>query len=864
MRKSIYLAVVMLFAAAPVKAQFTVFGNEKPSVRWNTFPTENYRFIYPKGCDSIASRYAIEWEKACTAVAFDSPGKTLHHRLPVILHPYSATSNGFVVWAPSRMEMYMTPFMYDPEPLPWQTLLAIHEGRHVRQMQFMYGKHFNWLNYIFGELAAGPLCTIFNSSVYMEGDAVAAETMLSQAGRGRSADFMQYMRVCFENADIRSYDRWRYGSQKLYAPDYYKVGYLACAGLGMEPTAEMLSRPFRKTFKSYADSLGAMWRVETASRAPFQPYVRLTDDRQYYTVYKGLCVMDGDIYGVRSSIAENSRLFKLEMSTKSLHLLDYTVAESKLDAGDGVLYWSEERPDIRWEMHSTSELRALQNGHFKRLVKGEKVFNPAYGNGLVAYVKANVDGSYTVNVNQSDTFESEIVYNAPDGLQPIEPVWVGDELYVSGLTDDGEGIFNVKQKFTSVLAPSYVKINHLRSDNVNIYFTSDRSGVNEMYQFCLHNGEVYQMTNLPQGGRDFVFCNDTLYFTVDSPRGRNICATAGSDLPVRKVDFTQRASWPIADSLVSRNGVQMPENVNQSDTLCGIVPAPYRKFSPKSLRLYGWAPVWMDWDELATGSMETLENEAGLGASVFFQNDLNSFYGNAGVRLATPLDGWSPNVNLSLTYRGIYPVVETRADVSAERVYGRVRTYVPLNLSSDGWSRGVVPVATVEVLKPFNMNGFMYAYNVGVRAYSVLPRASSCVYPRWGLGGEVGMTSLKPYATLYGYLPGFRQAQGFALRATYNGLLDMYGAQVEYGMPVLPIDWDRLAPFTYVKNFELKPFYSYYVSQIAPQGEHRVGASFAAVLGNLWFLTTTFRVGLKVSYGNVAGTMCNLVFSYDM
>ena len=86
------------------------------------------------------------------------------------------------------------------------------------------------LSFLSGELPAG-LSLFFTEPSFMEGDAVAAETALTLSGRGRTADFLEYYRVAADEGQLRSYARWRYGSQKLFTPDYYKLGYLTMAGL---------------------------------------------------------------------------------------------------------------------------------------------------------------------------------------------------------------------------------------------------------------------------------------------------------------------------------------------------------------------------------------------------------------------------------------------------------------------------------------------------------------------------------------------------------------------------------------------------------------------------------------------------------
>ena len=331
---------MLMFLAAfcltlPLYAQFVVNGNESAFTKWNTFKTNAYQFIYPAGCDSLAYSYAHEWEKYRLAVGYKGGDN-----LPVVLHPYTATSNGFVVWTPSRMEMFTAPSMYSPEPVPWHTLLAIHENRHVSQMQFLRLPPFRWTERWFGELLAGPLCTLYSTSMFMEGDAVAAETALTSSGRGRSADFLEYFRVCFENGDLRDFDRWRFGSQKYYTPDYYKIGYLTMAGMGLGPHGEFFDNTLRPRFHGFAREMQQDWQEDTRSRAPFQPYSELTKDESFYVSYSGLVPFEGKIYAVKAGLADNARIVSLDPATGKVRKSRLTSADSRLIAGDGKLYWT--------------------------------------------------------------------------------------------------------------------------------------------------------------------------------------------------------------------------------------------------------------------------------------------------------------------------------------------------------------------------------------------------------------------------------------------------------------------------------------------------------------------------------------------
>ncbi|MBQ9310975.1 MAG: hypothetical protein IJ222_09000, partial [Bacteroidales bacterium] len=233
-RLALFTSILCMFGTA-ASAQIYTSGAENPEIRWNTIETRNYRILYPACADSLALEYAKSLESLReaqkTSLGF-APNEFYTKKMPVLLHAYSATSNGMVTWAPRRMELYATPESINPESTPWVTQLAIHEGRHVAQMQLgKAGKGFGIFNILSGELWAGAVSALYPGPAILEGDAVVAETALSNTGRGRTADFLEYYRVSFADSLWRNFWQWRYGSQKRYTPDHYRVGYMLLAGM---------------------------------------------------------------------------------------------------------------------------------------------------------------------------------------------------------------------------------------------------------------------------------------------------------------------------------------------------------------------------------------------------------------------------------------------------------------------------------------------------------------------------------------------------------------------------------------------------------------------------------------------------------
>ena len=175
--RQLLLAAALLFGPV-ASAQFFQVGDD-PFGRWSEMGTEHFRIVYPEGMDSLARAYAVDlerWRPLVGRSAGMDPGSLQWGRTPVILHPHNPYSNGSVAWAPKRMDLYTRPEAYGSIPQPWMTQLTTHESRHVVQMQLSYRRPFRWANYLVGEMWSGAIGAFYTPPVFLEGDAVVAET----------------------------------------------------------------------------------------------------------------------------------------------------------------------------------------------------------------------------------------------------------------------------------------------------------------------------------------------------------------------------------------------------------------------------------------------------------------------------------------------------------------------------------------------------------------------------------------------------------------------------------------------------------------------------------------------------------------
>ncbi len=146
-----------------------------------------------------------------------------HHaprKIAILLQNQGTTANGFVQLAPRKSEFFSTPSQeFDYQD--WLNSLAVHELRHVVQ----FDKLTDHLRApLFEELALA----IFGITLppwFYEGDAVAIETVLTRAGRGRQPEFDLVLRTNTLSGRRYSYSKDYLGSARDLPPGYYPLGY---------------------------------------------------------------------------------------------------------------------------------------------------------------------------------------------------------------------------------------------------------------------------------------------------------------------------------------------------------------------------------------------------------------------------------------------------------------------------------------------------------------------------------------------------------------------------------------------------------------------------------------------------------------
>ena len=920
----------------PVRAQFYNDGTDDASIRWKELQTSNYRIIFPHYADSLALQYAASLEK------YTPKGLPFKKKLPVVMHTENAFSNGSVAWAPSRMELYTVPDSYSPLSLPWKDNLSVHEVRHYYQMFPGYDRKFLAGRILFGEFWPFAIGAIYPSTTFMEGDAVLYETAMTSNGRGRQASFLEYYHACFAAGDKRDFWKWKYGSNRYFTPDHYRAGYLQIAGpsaLYNEPNLaqryfdriiekpwlpfdnfnktvkEISGKNFKTVWKEVCDSLSGEWAQWDAQRAPFQDAVQLTGNLRRYTSYDGLAKLDGRLYAIRQGIDRTPELVEIDSCGKVRRIHSFSSSSQGLENDDIYhrLVWTEIVPNTRWEMKSYSVVKYYgQDGSIGSLTRASRYFgiDCCKEEALYAVIEYPVEGgSRAVILNPGDGSVIESI-DAPRGYELTSLAWVGKKLFAVANSAGGAGIYNLTDRFLPLIENIPSSINGLRSYKGNLRFVCDCSGVNELYSINISDGRIFQLSTTRFGGSNWEEDGESFFFTQPGKDGQNIYSTRVSNIrEIENLNY-ERVSFLVPDS---------PAGTSESN--CDTTEFKIRNYSKFGhlIRFHSWIPLFIDADAVESLSFSTLTTTAGLGATAFFQNELGSASGLISYH-AQPTNGkWQHSGHLKFNYSGWYPVFELSADLndrnsliyqvektvgekyttyriiqeptSKPLIAGTLSAYIPFKINSRGLSRGIIPEVRYSVTNDilYGKNLPMQRLSLSLRGYIMQPVASSCIYPRYGIGLEVG-SSMRPgltdifagnaFAYIYGYLPGILRTHGLKLTATLNshtgngifsesyvsltprgfaqdnvsGKIARYGKQakftVDYALPFGNADWSFLCPVAYIRNFELilHSDCTIFHSPADSGALMSAGADLQVVLGNLLWIPYNTRIGVTYNY----------------
>lgn len=204
---------------------FGQLGQHSSDIRWQQIKHNSHHIIFPKDFEQQAFRVANILDYMDTYNTRSIGNK--QYPISILIHNQTTIPNGFVGTSPYRSEFFATP----PQSantlgtVDWLDALTIHEYRHAQQYANSRVGLSKIAHYLMGD-NGWALATSLIPNWFWEGDAVIAETALSNQGRGRSPFFTKTQRALLLNEVQYSYQKARNGSYKSLLPSRYPLGYL--------------------------------------------------------------------------------------------------------------------------------------------------------------------------------------------------------------------------------------------------------------------------------------------------------------------------------------------------------------------------------------------------------------------------------------------------------------------------------------------------------------------------------------------------------------------------------------------------------------------------------------------------------------
>jgi hypothetical protein len=688
------------------KGQYYNIGQDPASIHWRQIKTEHFNFIYPSDFEQNAQNLANLFQyvyKYGTLTLENKPD-----RVPVIMHNRDVIPNAFTLWAPKRIELYTCP-PQDTYSQKWLEQLAIHEYRHIVQMDMVNHGFTKGLNWIVGEQATAALTGFFIPMWFMEGDAVCAETALSHSGRGRIPSFEMEIRAQILEKGIFSYDKAVLGSYRDMVPDQYVLGYQLVAStrkkygykawvtaldyVARKPYLIMpLNKGLKKAtgigkvelYRNIMREMDSAWKIQAALTRKSNLKVITKGNSSIYTKYKyPHYVNDSLIIAERSSLDDISRFVIIDTAgnekmlctpgffSSDVFSVNIGTGFGKLQANkpgaftidnisisDGLMAWTEREADPRWQNRNYSVIKLFDfaTGKIRTLSHKSRLFVPAISPDGTAILAVRVSENNTCSVVLIDPksgSEFKCLMSSDEDFF-LTPTWSddGEKIVYMVLNEHGKSIrsFNIKSGMvTEILPPTFTDISNPKFVDKYILFNGAYSGIDNIYAVDTLSHNVFQVTSSAFGALDpeYSAARNTIVYSDYCSSGYRI-AESGFDPSSWNPLSVVSDNSPSLYKYLSTEEIGMVDSTTITNTQ--FESKPYHKIT-HLFNFHSWAPVYFNYDK----------SETAAGISFMSQNPLSTatttvgynwdYAGKAGLyRLTYRYEGWYPVLDIDATY----------------------------------------------------------------------------------------------------------------------------------------------------------------------------------------------------------------------
>ncbi len=814
----------LLILSCNLNAQYYESGQDPASLKWKKIESSHFKVIYPESFASEGQRLTNLLEYAYSLVSHSLDHKP--KKIPVIVHNYSVESNGFVAWAPKRIEMYPVP-LADSYPQDELEQLVLHELRHVVQMDKLNRGFSKGLFFGLGEQAIGGI-SVMLPLWFLEGDAVAAETNLSLAGRGRYPQFSMLLRaLALEKGGQFKYDKSLFGSYKDYTPSRYDFGY--------QMVANAVNNYSYKIWRDALDNTGKKPYTLNPVNFSLRSYDRLTKKKLYdltfsdlrkkwmsqdqditrsafdtinkkprkaYTSYRfPQYINDHTLLVEKSGIDQVQQLVLLHKNGREevVHTPGFYYP-SRLSYSNDQVVWVEQIPDARWSNRRYSVIKKLNLTTRKETAFAweTRYFSPDLSDDgtKIAVIDIDFENKCTLRILDTGSGASLRSFSIPGNNSLHMPEWAGDQhVLLVVISDQGKSIRRVNIEtgaWEILLEPGYDDIRSVISyDQDFVLFHSSYSGIDNIYALNTHTGEVFQVTSSRFGIFDPALAPDRSRIAVTdfTSDGYNVV-----EYPLNK------KSWKPVDAVtngfvkVYKGNLPEEQGILYSDSIPGIdyEEKPFRKWK-NIFGFHSWMPFYFDYENFTIQDLPVT-----LGVTLLSQNKLSTAVSSVGYSYRDQ----EHHLITRFTYKGWYPVFDFYWDYGGAPYIFRdslqiplpstqyynstfnTEIYIPLNLTRNRYVRGLYPSLTVRYRNAHLYNGETGMYDLGrwllnsrLYFYNYTKMARRDIKPRFGQTIDLNYTNAPLNTYHYGtkasvmtglYLPGIGKHHSIYLRGGWE------------------------------------------------------------------------------------------------
>jgi hypothetical protein len=675
--------ITLILFAQDTFSQYYDTGQDPASLKWMQIKTDRFTVIFPEKYGSGGMAYAKSLNEAYLNLGSLFPESKF--KIPVVIHNYTTQANGYVSWAPRRMELYPTPEQ-NTIPLSNEKQLTTHELAHVFQMESLNKGFSKNMSLIFGEQFVGITASLL-PLWFLEGDAVFAESVLTESGRGRSPSFQKELKaITVEKGMLFNYDKVINGSFKDFVPDYYESGYQMVTwalakydfqiwNKALENTAK---QPFtinpvnfslrksagltkKKLFTETFDSLKVIWSKDVSeNNSLFYEPLNPAKKEKYINYYSPVFTGTDTLFAVKTSLSAPPAFVLINPSKKTEKeiFVPGQMYPLLISYANGKIVWVESQSDPRWENRNYSIIKLLdikRNITTKISRKSRYLSASISPNGKkIAAIENRINNTNYLVLIDAETGTVLQSIPAPENIYLERPNWTedGKKVTVIYLTEAGEGVLSftyANQKWETLLEPGREDLQSASLKNDSLFFISSLSGTDNIY-LLTPAGKRTLLTRSRFGTIDLCLYGRRIFFSDYTSLGNNICSTTFSEVLDSENIKAGLSSFLINRFNIKPHPPDIKSNIDYS-------PEPYRKWQ-HMFKFHSWMPFYADLEAIKADPTTVRP-----GISIMTQNILSTLVSSIGYEYSAE----KKNVLHSrITWKGWYPVFESQLDYGTD------------------------------------------------------------------------------------------------------------------------------------------------------------------------------------------------------